>query len=345
MKEVISMICAVMMLVSSMSGCAANDGASAQTNDTLVAAAVTEKSAYESKHMLSNPDADENARKVYDYICENFGTYMLSCQQESTWMSTPDYEMDIIEKATGKLPAMRGLDFMNGDFKGVVERSKKWHEKGGLVTICWHTGINGKGYNESLKDEPDFEKLLTPGTDEYNAMIANWDKAANALAELRDAGIPVLWRPFHEFDGGWFWWGKKGGDNFIKLWQMMYDRYTDEFGLTNLIWVLGYSGEVKDGWYPGDDYCDIIGSDTYDNSTNKIPWVKLSAMNTGKPMAFHECGNVPPVEKFEEDGDLWSWFMIWHTDFIKNQDKENLSAVYNSERVITLDELPKELFE
>ncbi|MDE7289469.1 MAG: glycoside hydrolase family 26 protein, partial [Oscillospiraceae bacterium] len=271
--------------------------------------------------------------------------YMLSCQQESTWMSSPDYEMELIEEATGKLPAMRGLDFMNGDFKGVVERSKAWHEKGGLVTICWHTGINGKGYTESLGDEPDFEKLLTPGTDEYKAMIENWDKAANALAELRDAGIPVLWRPFHEFDGGWFWWGKGGGDNFIKLWQMMYDRYTNEFGLTNLIWVLGYSGEVKSGWYPGDDYCDIIGSDTYDNSTNKLPWLKLKAMDTGKPMAFHECGNVPSVEQFEADEDLWSWFMIWHTDFVVNQDKENLSAVYNSEKVITLDELPKELFE
>ena len=62
-------------------------------------------------------------------------------------------------------------------------------------------------------------------------------------------------------------------------------------------------------------------------------------------MAFHECGNVPSVEQFEADEDLWSWFMIWHTDFVVNQDKENLSAVYNSEKVITLDELPKELFE
>ncbi|MCH5324631.1 MAG: hypothetical protein J1E39_05385 [Eubacterium sp.] len=300
---------------------------------------------YTAKYPLSNPNADVHAQKVYDYLCDNFGTYMLSCQQESTWMSSPDYEMDIIEEATGKLPAMRGLDFMNGDFAGVVKRSKQWHEKGGLVTICWHTGINGKGYNESLNDMPDFDKLLTPGTNEYNAMIANWDKAAEALAELRDAGIPVLWRPFHEFDGGWFWWGKKGGTNFIKLWQMMYDRYTNEFGLTNLIWVLGYSGEVKNGWYPGDDYCDIIGSDTYDNSTHKAGYDKLAAMNTGKPMAFHECGNLPRVDRFETDGAVWSWFMVWHTDYIANQNKTNLSMVYNSELVITLDELPKELFE
>lgn len=294
-----------------------------------------------SSHKLSNPDADAVTQKVYDYLCDNFGKTMLSCQQESTWMGSPDYEMDYIEETTGKLPAMRGLDFMNGDFDGVVKRSKEWWAKGGLVTICWHTGVNGKGYQESLGDDPDFDKLLTKGTDEYNAMIANWDKAAKALTELKDAGIPVLWRPFHEFDGQWFWWGKDGGESFVKLWRMMYDYFTDEYGLTNLIWVLGYDGNVKNGWYVGDDYCDIIGADTYDNSTNSKAWKRLLKVSSaGKPMTFHECGNVPSVEAFEKDGCIWSWFMIWHTDYIKGNDKENLKNVYNSDLVITLDELP-----
>lgn len=204
-----------------------------------------------------------------------------------------------------------------------------------------HTGINGKGYQESKDDIPDFDKLLTEGTPEYEAMIKNWDMAAMALSELRDAGVPVLWRPFHEFDGGWFWWGKGGGDNFIKLWQMMYDRYTNEFDLTNLIWVLGYSGEVKAGWYPGDDYCDIIGSDTYDSSTHKRAWTKLQKVtDSGKPLTFHECGNVPSVDDFVRDDCLWSWFMIWHTDYIMGNNIENLINVYNSDKAITLDELP-----
>ena len=345
---IILTLCASIWIMAAVSGCAAkNDSVSSEqkSSPSEEESEPPEASVYTPKHALSNPDADENAHRVYDYLCESFGKTMLSCQQESTWMGSPDYEMDIIENATGKLPAMRGLDFMNDDFEGVVERSKQWHEKGGLVTICWHTGINGKGYQESLDDVPDFEKLLTPGTDEYNAMIENWDKAANALAQLRDAGIPVLWRPFHEFDGGWFWWGKKGGENFIRLWRMMYDRYTNEFGLTNLIWVLGYSGEVKNGWYPGDDYCDIIGSDTYDGSTHKAAWDKLEAMNTGKPLAFHECGRLPRCDRFTEDGAVWSWFMIWHTDYVSGQNKKILAEIYNSDTVITLDELPKELFE
>lgn len=293
-----------------------------------------------SANKLSNPNADAVTAKVYNYICDNFGKQIMTCQQESTWMGSPEYEMDYILQTTGKLPAMRGLDYMNNDFKGVNERAISWWKKGGLVTICWHTGVNGSGYQESLNDNPDFNKLLTEGTPEYNAMMKSWDEAATALAELRDAGVPVLWRPFHEFDGKWFWWGKGGSENFIKLWRLMYDKFTNEYGLTNLIWVLGYAGDVRSGWYVGDEYCDIIGSDTYDNSTNAKAWKRLNSLNTDKPMTFHECGNVPSVDKFVNDGCIWSWFMIWHTDHIKNNNPDNLKKVYNDSMVITLDELP-----
>ena len=327
----------------SLAGCGSNDtGSSASQTDSNASQAAESESAQSDSTSEAPTTVDASARRdaVYKYICDNFGKVMLSCQQESTWMGSPDYEMDYIQSMTGKLPAMRGLDFMNNDFSGVVERSKEWDAKGGLVTICWHTGVSGSGYQESLDEDPDFTKLLTEGTDEYNTMMKSWDDAAKALAELRDANIPVLWRPFHEFDGQWFWWGKGGSENFIKLWQLMHDRFTNEYGLNNLIWVLGYSGEVKDGWYPGDEYVDVIGSDTYDNTTNIKAWKKLQKI-TDKPMAFHECGKVPEVKRFESDGDIWSWFMIWHTDHIIGNDPNVLSDVYSSDKVITLDELPK----
>ena len=345
-NKIAALVVTAAVMVSAFSGCDKGNTSIADTAGSTVGDTaqneVTELPGYTAKYALSNENSDEITQRVYDLICDNYGTYMFSCQQESTWMGSPDYEMNYILETTGRLPAMRGLDFMNSDFNGVVERSKAWWDKGGLVTICWHTGIEGYGYQESKDDMPDFDKLLTEGTPEHEAMIANWDKAAAALAELRDAGVPVLWRPFHEFDGGWFWWGKGGSENFIRLWQMMYDRYTNEFGLNNLIWVLGYSGEVKDGWYPGDDYCDIIGSDTYDNSTHIKAWNKLqNVTDSGKPLTFHECGNVPRVEMFERDGCLWSWFMIWHTDYIKGNNVKILNNVYNHEKVITLDELPE----
>ncbi len=355
MKKAVSLICLISVLTALLSGCGNTGSSDAASSESETSAATSETTVessditesesksdeqYESKYQLSNPNADVNTCKLYDYLNDVYGTAILTCQQESTWKGSPDYEMDYIFEKTGKYPAMRGLDFMNNDFDGVVKRAVEWHERGGIVSICWHTGVVSSGYQESLDDDPDFDKMLTEGTEEYNALMESWDKAATALQQLRDAGVPVLWRPFHEFDGQWFWWGKGGADNFIKLWQMMYDRFTNEYGLTNLIWVLGYSGEVKKGWYPGNEYCDIIGSDTYDNSTNSKAWKKLSAMETGKPLAFHECGNVPTIEAFERDGAMWSWFMIWHTTHITGNNIKTLNSVYNHEKAITLDELP-----
>ena len=198
-------------------------------------------------HKLSNPNALPEAERLYAYLCGIFGKKMLTAQQESVWLGSSDKELRYIKETTGKLPAIRGLDFIDGDFDGVVSRAKVWHKKGGIVTICWHTGLYGGGYNECKEDVPDFEKLLSPGTPEHEAMMQNWDKAAAALAELRDSGIPVLWRPFHEFDGGWFWWGKGGSESFIALWRLMYDYFTNEKGLGNLIWVLGYADFVLEG--------------------------------------------------------------------------------------------------
>ncbi len=357
-RKHIALLLASLVFILGFAGCSSESSDSGSSSGSAsvsdASAGTDDKKASESSESSESTDKNESSKKseeegslnvsakkdlIYKYICDNFGKVMLSCQQESTWMGSPDYEMDYIKETTGKLPAMRGLDFMNNDFNGVVSRSIAWDAKGGLVTICWHTGVNGSGYQESLDDNPDFTKLLTEGTAEYEAMIKSWDRAAKALARLRDANVPVLWRPFHEFDGQWFWWGKGGKDNFIKLWRLMHDKFTNEYKLDNLIWVLGYSGEVKDGWYPGDEYVDITGSDTYDNSTNLRAWKKLLKV-AGKPMAFHECGNVPAVEKFEKDGDLWSWFMIWHTDYITKNDKENLKKVFSSDKVITLDELP-----
>ena len=205
--------------------------------------------------LLSNENAIESAREVYRYLQEAYGTVCLTGQMESTWMGSPDYELDYIEENTGKLPAIRGLDFMNNDFGGVIQRAKQWWELGGIPTICWHTGADfASGYTESLEDNINWEEAFVPGSDTYNALLEGMDRAVPYLQKLEDDGVPVLWRPFHELDGGWFWWSKGGADNFVKLWQLMYSRYTDYWELDNLIWVYGYSGngDDMDDWYPGD---------------------------------------------------------------------------------------------
>ena len=290
--------------------------------------------------LLSNENADEKAVQLYNYIADIQNEYVLSGQQESTWMGSADYETDFIYDATGKLPAIKGFDYMNDDFQGVNQRALSWHEKGGIVTICWHCGSDFSGEWKDCMESTFSEKMLQEGTDEYNRMIEGMDKAAAALKKLQDKGVPVLWRPFHEFDGTWFWWSKNGNESFKKMWQIMYDRYTNHWKLNNLIWVLGFSdqGEKSKTWYPGDEYCDIIGADTYTEGLFSKLYKKMNRMTRAeKPVCLHECGKNPTVSELNKAP--FVWFMTWHTEYLTdNNTEDELKELYNSELVITLDE-------
>lgn len=295
---------------------------------------------------LSNPNASEQAQKLYDYICDTYGNAILSGQQESTWMGSEQYEFDYIFDKTGKYPAIRGLDYMNDDFSGVNRRAKEWHERGGIVTICWHCGCDFSGsWSECMNTEiSDWNAALTEGTPEYDKLVTGMDKAAKALAELRDQGISVLWRPFHELDGGWFWWSKGGAENFKKLWTLMYDRYTNHWKLNNLIWVFGLSHEARHGgdWYPGEAYVDVAGADSYTDGANASLYrIVKRFVGEEMPVCFHECGRIPTVEQLRKENTNWVWFMTWHTEYITDHnDVGDLKKIYNDEYVITLDELP-----
>jgi len=299
------------------------------------------------KGELSNENAIPEAKTLYEYLKATWQTGCLTGQMESTWMGSPDYEMLYLQNNTGKLPAIRGLDFMHNDFRGVAKRAEEWWEKGGIPHICWHTGSDfASGYNESKDHNLNWETALTPGTEDYAKLLKAMDRAVPYLQQLEDAGVPVLWRPFHELDGGWFWWSKGGSESFVKLWQLMYSRYTDYWGLDNLIWLLGYSGNGGNmaAWYPGDDYVDLIGADSYTAGANGNLYREVAALAPeGMPIVFHECGTVPTEAQMTEAAAPWLMFMVWHTDWLtdaNNNTKEALKEIYNSEYFITLDELP-----
>lgn len=322
------------------------EAVAAELNNFVAEMEEAEKIMHTYNGTLSNENAIENAKIVYDYLKESYGKVCLTGQMESTWMGSPDYELNYIENATGKLPAIRGLDFMHNDFEGVTKRAQEWWEQGGIPTICWHTGSDfASGYDESKAHDLNWEEAFVPGTETYQQLLEGMDRAVPYLQQLEDAGVPVLWRPFHELDGGWFWWSKGGAENFVKLWQLMYSRYTDFWGLDNLIWVFGYSGNGGDmaAWYPGDSYVDLLGADSYNPGANVNLFDACNALAPeGMPLVFHECGTIP-TEKQMKEGALWSFFMVWHTDYItneRNNSKASLDDIYNSEYFITLDELP-----
>ncbi len=293
---------------------------------------------------LSNPNATEKAQLIYDYLCSVTGNAVISGVQESPSAAGANDEINYIKRVSGKYPALRGFDYINDDFEGVNKRAEFWgNEMNGLVTICWHWGTppDGIGY-ESSKGKIDLDKALTEGTELYEAMVAQMDNVAGYLKELQDKGIVVLWRPFHEFDGQWFWWGKGGNEKFIQLWQLMYDRYTNIHGLNNLIWVLGYSDQVKRDWYPGDEYVDIVGADSYKTGTRNALYKLVCAFGAeGMPVPLHECGAVPNPDELIESGTNWTWFMTWTlSNMRENNTKEELAHAFGHDYVITLEQLP-----
>ncbi len=288
----------------------------------------------------ADPMATARCRKLYALLRGCEGQKILTAQQESPGRFWHDREMDYLKELTGFLPAIRGLDFIHNDFEGCTERALRWNDAGGIVTICWHTGVEGIGYPDSKEERHDVSGLLKAGSEENGRLMKRWEEAAKALGRLESADVPVLWRPFHEFDGRWFWWGKDGGESFAALWREMRRVFTEEFGLHNLLWVLGYADDVTDGWYPGDGECDILGSDTYrGETTHRASYDRLGKICGLKPRCFHECGKLPAAERFFEEGATWAYVMPWHGRWLTEDNApERIRAFYLSDRTLCLGE-------
>jgi mannan endo-1,4-beta-mannosidase len=174
------------------------------------------------------------------------------------------------------------------------------------------------------------------------------DSVAYYLKILRDKKIPVLWRPYHEMNGGWFWWGSRPGpDGYQKLWKMLYERYTNYHKLNNLIWVWNANApRVKqndnamayENFYPGNEYVDILAADIYNSDYKQSHHDQLVELGKGKLIAMGEIGDVPSPEILKQQPQ-WSWFMVWARFPWTKNTPEEMNAFYNAPSVISLDEV------
>lgn len=290
---------------------------------------------------LSNPKASKQAKKLYKKLLKySADKKMLSGQMWAPWGGID--EIEYVHEVTGKYPAVRGHDLIHdGSNKRELELLIEWYRKGGIPTLMWHWGAptKGEGYEQS-KMRIDVEKCFIEGTPEYHAMWQDLRRVADWLTVLRDAKVPVLWRPMHEFDGKWFWYGKGGGELFVKLWVTMYEYFTEERGLNNLIWVLCHSGNIDDEYKVDRKYYDICGPDTYSKEEQKRLYREIERLY-GKDIAIplHECGTLPDPDECLRDNTVWLWWMLWHTSHLQEHDKDELKRIYHHPSVITLDEL------
>ena len=113
---------------------------------------------------LSDPQAIAPAVKLYDYLCGMNGKRCLTGQMESQWCGTAEHEMNYLLMTTGRYPAIRGLDFIDNDFPGVIRRAREWWARGGIPSICWHTGPDfASSYKESQEEDLDWRTPLPRG--------------------------------------------------------------------------------------------------------------------------------------------------------------------------------------
>ena len=297
---------------------------------------------------LSNSAASPAAKALYRYLWSIYRRHTLTGQQESVWTSGgATVELDYIRTVTGKLPAVLGLDYIDpADNANVNDRATAWYRGGGIPTICWHWGAPdvGTGYENSKKDF-DVAAALRPGTPQNRAMMRDMADVADHLAVLRDRDVPVLWRPFHEFSGDWFWWGKHGPAALKSLWALMYGYFTRTRALNNLIWVAGYAGQNMDpAWYPGRATVDVAGADIYVDDHGNLATMfgqVRRIVGDSVPICLHECGPIPDPAGLGPDAD-WLYFLVWHTKWImdgKLNPPDQLRAAYASQRYLTKDEL------
>lgn len=347
-------------------------------------------------------NATAETKNLMSYLASVYGNNILSGQQE-IYMYGPhdfEYEFEYLKDKTGHYPAIRGFDFLNcanilyGTEDETADRMIDWvKNKNGIVTASWHITVPKKMAGYKVGDtnidwgsatydpkETDFvtSNVLKEGTVEREYYLAALEALAGQIKKLQDAGVPLIFRPLHEAEGGggetgsWFWWGKEGSAVYKELWKLTYKTLTEDYGLHNIIWEWNsYNFTTSADWYPGDEYVDIIAYDKYsctkyleennwqasyehdDSAISPIFYGIMEKYNNAKMVAMAENDCFSTVENLTTEKAGWLYFCTWYdggsenNNFLTNplfNTLEDTIEMYQSDYCITLDELPADLY-
>lgn len=311
-----------------------------------------------------DPKATPEARALLAYLAGQYGRRTLTGQ-------VGDDDERFVREVSGESSAVRAGDFMdyspsrrergaNPDrhTEKMIARAKA----GAIVTMLWHWNAPA-GLKDREETRPDGSKadlrwyrgfyteastfdvakaMADPASEERRLLLRDIDAIAQELKKFDRAKVPVLWRPLHEADGGWFWWGAKGPEPFKRLWRLLHQRLTQTHGLHNLLWVLTVSDPA---WYPGDDTVDLIGVDAYPADPGDAltgQWDELIRRFDGRKMlALTEFGGVPDLERMHRLGVRWAYFVSWQGSLgPRKSGAEAVRRVYRSPVALNLDDLP-----
>ena len=310
-----------------------------------------------SQPMPVTPQASPEAIALYQFLDSLSGQATLTGQHCAPIRGAS--RLATVHRMTNKYPAVFGQDFgfsFPGYWDGInfrqqiVEEAIRKHHDGFIITLMWHAvpptmdePVKFREGVQSQLSDAEWEALITPGTHLHERWKSQVDVIAWFLKQLHYAKVPVLWRPYHEMNGGWFWWGKKKGENgYKKLWKMLYERLVDFHGLNNLLWVYN-TNEVKagvdrhDAYYPGESLVDILATDVYTTGFNTKNYQQLLELAGDKPIALGEVGALPDKKTLRQQP-RWTWFMLWGDP--GDGDGKSFRAGYHNSQVHTLEDLP-----
>ena len=310
----------------------------------------------------ANPKANVQARAILNYFHELSGRpekRVLSGQFSNFGNGANLRIMEQIHEKTGHWPALIGVDYADfgrGSLTYQVPNrvALEYWNRGGLVSVMAHMYNPANPKGGGLRDQGvNLEDLLKPDSETHTRWMQELDLMAAGLKELQDAGAVVLWRPFHEMNGGWFWWGAKKPDTFIRVWRHMFDYFTQTKGLDNLLWVYGPNhGPNTAQYYAGDRYVDIVGLDAYTDFVDPQHikgYDEVAALP--KPFGFTEFGphgsQNPPgdydylrfIEGINKHFTKTCFFMCWNAKW-SLASNTNTKQLLNHPRVANREDLP-----
>lgn len=306
-----------------------------------------------------NKNASKNAAALLKFLSETAGKKLITGQHtQSKGME----ELTLIKEKTGKLPKLVGFELLSYspniiyegaseecltevyDNRDTLDDAYSLGLKGDAIltfTFHWFSPLGGKD-KSFFTENTDFdaEKVLIEGTPERNAFYSDMDYIAGELKRFSDADIPILWRPFHESEGIWFWWGAKGPNVAAELYKLMYEHFTAHHKLNNLLWV--WNCPLAEG-YPGDSYVDVISRDIYLQEYKETNYREeyeslINATTKNKVAAIGELGTLPDAATLENDMVPWAYYMTWSHEFClteKFNTFDSLKKLYDSEVTVT----------
>jgi mannan endo-1,4-beta-mannosidase len=261
-----------------------------------------------------------------------------------------------VKETAGDYPAVYGWDVAgiehdaSANIDGVpFDRMRGWiaegFRRGGVITVSWHMDNPASGGN--AWDTTQAVRAILPGGARHAGYRASLDRFARFAGTLRasrtrggpEVAIPIVFRPFHEMNGSWFWWGGRNASpaDYRALWRFTVQYLRDDKGLHNLLWAWSPNaagGETRArylDYYPGDAWVDVMGLDEYFRGdadagaalTDHLRYVVEEAERRGKLPALTETGyeGIPdstwwtrvllPAVRDDAVARRIAWVLVW----------------------------------